>query len=183
MQDRCYASLSEVLCESTLWSQSASSIGREQLIIHLLANSFHCYHGVKQYTTSRIEVASQNADIRLQPVSHEALNSIRALLFALDANKLMRQPAHVCRPGSSHINRFWEAGLELACNVFDAIDQHLMRSSPYEYALDHLVEAGEPIGGCQVGLVVVVWLCGACCLLLAQHSIAKQDRSRTHESG
>jgi hypothetical protein len=174
MQDRCYASLSEVLCESTLWSQSASSIGREQLIIHLLANSFHCYHGVKQYTTSRIEVASQNADIRLQPVSHEALNSIRALLFALDANKLMRQPAHVGRSRSSHVNRFREAGLELASHVFDAVNQHLMRSSPHKYAFDHLVETREPVCGRQIGLVVVVWLCGTCCLVSAQHSIEKE---------
>jgi hypothetical protein len=81
----------------------------------------------------------------------------------------------VSRSGSSHVNRFWEAGFELASNVFDAVNEHLMRSAPYKYAFDYPVETGEPICGRQVGLVVVVRLCGACCLVSAHHSVGKKD--------
>jgi hypothetical protein len=114
--------------------------------------------------------------IQLQPVSHEAFNSICALLFPLDANELMRQPAHVCGSRSAHVNRFREAGFELASNVVDAIDQHFMRSSPHEHTFDHLVETGEPVRRREVGLVVVVWLCGACCLVSAQYSFVRKER-------
>jgi hypothetical protein len=147
---------------------------RERLVMHFCQILLSSYHEVQQYTTSRIEFASQNGDIRLQPVSHEAFNGVCALLFALDANKLMRQPAHVGRSRSSHVNRFREAGLELASHVFDAVNQHLMRSSPHKYTFDHLVETREPVCGRQIGLVVVVWLCGTCCLVSAQHSIEKE---------
>lgn len=83
--------------------------------------------------------------IQLQPVNHEAFNSVGALLFALDADKLMRKPSHVGCFRSSHVNRFRETGFKLASDVVDAIDQNLVRSSPHEYAFDHLVKAGEPV--------------------------------------
>jgi hypothetical protein len=94
----------------------------------------------------------------------------------------MRQPAHVGSSRSAHVNRFWEADFELASNVVDAINQHFMRSSPHEDTFDHLVKTGEPVCRREVGLVVVVWLCGACCLVSAQHSFVKKERSHTHES-
>jgi hypothetical protein len=80
-----------------------------------------------------------------QPGSHKALNSFGAFLFALDTNKLMRQPADMRASLGTHILRARKAILELPGNRIDTVNQNLLLATPDNDTSNNLVKVREPL--------------------------------------
>jgi hypothetical protein len=102
---------------------------------------------------------------RLQPSSHPALNSLRALFFPTDHQQFVRQPPDVCASLRSHILHVRRHALERLGDGIDAINQNLLLSAPDKNAFDQLVNAREPICRSEYRLVVIVkgcWSCDLC---------------------
>lgn len=100
----------------------------------------------KIYATSEEGHATLiSSPIKLQSGSHPSLNSLGALLLALDSNELMRQPSDVRPSHRSYVFRVRRTILESLSDSIDTVDQDLLLSAPDDDSFDDLVEVREPV--------------------------------------
>lgn len=81
--------------------------------------------------------------------SHPALNRRRTLILPLDTNKLVHQPANVRPVLGPDVLGLGKAGLKLAGDVIDAVDEDFGGAAPDNDAFDGFVEVGEPVCRCE----------------------------------